>query len=73
MKLNNHEPHNHSEEKSLRHIPNKIKQYLQNLYKSAKCKHISHGAYDKLRSMSWAHNENWRRNHPRSLNKQHKK
>jgi len=73
MKLNNHEPHDHSEQKGLRHIPSKIKEYLQSLYHSVKYKKMSHGSCDRLRSMSWAHGENWRCNHPKSLNKQHKK
>ena len=73
MKLNNHNPHDHSERKEgLRHIPNKIKQYLKDLYRSKKCKSMSHGSYDIMRAMSWGHGENWRRCHPKSLNKHHK-
>jgi hypothetical protein len=72
MKLNNHGPHDHSEQNGLKHIPRKIKQYLQSLYNSRKCKSMSHGSYDIMRSMSWAHGENWRRNHSKSLNKHHK-
>ncbi len=73
MKLHNNGSHDHAEEKSLRHIPRKIKQYLRSLYNSVKCKKMSSGSCDIFRSMSWAHGENWRRNHPRSLNKHHKK
>jgi hypothetical protein len=72
MKLNNHGPHDHSEQNALKHVSNKIKQYMQNLYNSRKCKSMSHGSYDIMRSMSWSHGENWRRNHPKSLNKHHK-
>jgi len=78
MKLNNNEfhdkneAHDHSEQERKRHWPKKIKQYLQNLFNSSKCKSMSHGSYDILRSMSWARGENWRQNHPKSLNKQHK-
>jgi hypothetical protein len=72
MKLNTHGPHDHSEQKEgLRHIPNKIKQYLQSMYNSRKCKSMSHGSYDIIRSMSWARGENWRRNHPKSKGKSH--
>jgi len=73
MKFNKHEPHDQTEQNTFRRLSNKVKQYLQRMYESRKCKSMSHGAYDKLRSMSWAHNENWRRNSQRSLNKQHKK
>jgi hypothetical protein len=33
---------------------------------------MSHGSFDIVRSMSWPRGENWRRNHPKSLNKHHK-
>lgn len=69
MKLNNHGPHDHSEEKSMRHWPKKVKQYLRNMFRSTKCKSMSHGSYDIMRCMSWSRGENWRRNHPHSLNK----
>jgi len=70
---NHHEPEDKVEEKREQRWTQRVKQYLQNLYNSAKWKRMSHGSYDILRSMSWARNENWRRNHPKSLNKQHKK
>jgi len=73
MKLTNHESHDHSEQKGLKHVPKRIKQYLQSLYNSLKYKSMSRGSCNRLRSMSWAHGENWRRNHQKSLNKQHKK
>lgn len=66
MKLDNHGPHDHSQENSMRHWSKKIKQYLRNMYNSTKCKSMSHGSYDIVRSMSWARGENWRRNHPKS-------
>ena len=72
MKLNTHEPHDHSEQKRERRWSQKIKQYLQNIYNSTKCKSMSHGSYDIVRYMSWARGENWRRNHQKSLNKHHK-
>ena len=71
MKLNQ-DPHKHIEQNSLKRFSNKMKQYWQQLYESRKCKSMSHGSYDILRSMSWARGENWRRNHPKSLNKHHK-
>ena len=67
------ESHDHSEQKGLRHWPKKIKQYLKNLYNSKKCKCISRGSYNIVQAMSWPRGENWRRTHPKSLNKQHKK
>ena len=72
MKLPNG-PHDHSEQKNFRNLPKRMKQYLQSLYKSRKCESMSHGSYDIMRAMSWGHGENWRRCHPKSLNKQHKK
>jgi len=73
MKLfNDHDEHNHSEQNSLKHIPNKIRQYLRSVFNSVKSKSMSHGSYDIVRSMSWSRGENWRRTHPKSLNKQHK-
>ncbi|HSC25362.1 MAG TPA: hypothetical protein VLB80_04075 [Candidatus Babeliales bacterium] len=66
MKLHNHEPHDHSEQENSKHLPIKIKQYLQNFYNSKKCKNMSHGSYYITRCMSWAHGENWRRNHSKS-------
>ncbi|HLW73192.1 MAG TPA: hypothetical protein VKR54_04020 [Candidatus Babeliales bacterium] len=72
MKLNHHDQHDHSEQKGMRHWSRKVKQYLQSLYRSKKCNNMSHGSYDIMRSMSWAKGENWRRTHPKSLNKHHK-
>jgi len=34
---------------------------------------MSHGGSDILRMMTCAHGDNWRRNHPKSAGKQHKK
>jgi hypothetical protein len=68
-----HEPHEHqSEQNRERRWSEKIKQYWQNMYRSKKCKSMSHGSYDLIRSMSWAKGENWRRTHPKSVNKNHK-
>jgi hypothetical protein len=72
MKLPNHGPHDHSEQNNERHWSKKIKQYWRNMYRSKKCMSMSHGSYDIVRSMSWAKGENWRRCHPKSLNKHHK-
>ena len=72
MKLTNNDGHDHSQQNGLKRVTNKIKQYIQNMYNSKKCNKMSHGSYDIMRSMSWARGENWRRNHPKSLNKQHK-
>ena len=66
MKLSNNLPHDHSEEKGMRHWPQKAKQYLRNMFNSTKCKSMSHGSYGIVRSMSWARGENWRRNSHKS-------
>ena len=68
-----HDSNDESEGKLSKHIPNKIRQYLRSVYNSSKCKSMSHGSYDIMRAMAWPHGENWRRCHPKSLNKQHKK
>lgn len=76
MKLfnNNHDEHDHSQEKSvIKTVTNKMKEYWNKLYCSNKCKKMSRGSYDIVRAMGWGRGENWRRNHPKSLNKQHKK
>lgn len=74
MKLfNNHHDHEHSEKKQEHGLTEKIRQYLRGVFTSKKCDSISHGSYYIIRSMGWARGENWRRNHPKSLNKQHKK
>lgn len=73
MKIIKNGPHDHSEEKGMRHWPKKIRQYLKNLYSSKKCNCVSRGSYNIIRAMSWPRGENWRRTHPHSLNKQHKK
>ena len=72
MKLPSHEPQDRSEQNNERRWSQKIKQLWQDMYRSSKCKAMSHGSYDIVRSMSWARGENWRRTHPKSLNKQHK-
>jgi hypothetical protein len=73
MKLfNNHGEHDHSEKKETRSFTERVRQYLGNMFKSRKCKSMSHGSYDIVRAMSWPRGENWRRNHPKSLNKHHK-
>jgi hypothetical protein len=72
MKLkNNHHNHAEGEGSLVKHIPNKIRQYLRSVYNSSKCKSMSHGSYDIMRAMSWGHGENWRRCHPKSLKKHH--
>ncbi|HLJ30820.1 MAG TPA: hypothetical protein VKU36_00130 [Candidatus Babeliales bacterium] len=73
MKPKNNLPHDHSQEKGMRHWPKKVKQYLKNLYTSKKCNCMSRGSYNIVQAMSWARGENWRRTHPKSLNKSHKK
>jgi len=62
----------HISDTLFKHIPDKIREYSQAMYKSSKCKKMSHGSYDIIRCMSWARGDGWRRNHPKSLNKQHK-
>jgi hypothetical protein len=72
MKLFNREQQDQVEQNNERRWSKRIKQYWRNLYRSDKCTSMSHGSYDIVRSMSWARGENWRRNHPKSLNKHHK-
>lgn len=74
MKLNNNrDEHDHSQENSImKRIAEKVKQYWNNMYCSNKCKTMSRGSYNIVRAMGWSRGENWRRNHPKSLNKQHK-
>jgi hypothetical protein len=73
MKLfnNHHDEHNHPENQETKttSFTRKIRQYLGNMFKSRKCKSMSHGSYDIVRAMSWPRGENWRRNHQKSLNK----
>ena len=75
MKLfnNNHDKHNHTEQNSvIERVTKKIREYWNSMYCSNKCKKMSRGSCDIVRSMSWPRGENWRRCHPKSLNKQHK-
>jgi len=65
--------HDHSlPEGTFKHTPDTLRQYDHKVYEST-CKKMSHGSADIMKCMSWAHNENWRPNHPKSLNRQHKK
>jgi len=73
MKFPHHGQHNHSEQNNERRWSERVKQYMQNMYRSKKCKSMSHGSYDIVRCMSWSRGENWRRTHPKSLHHQHKK
>lgn len=73
MKLRKEEGHDHTLSGVLfRHIPNKLRSYAHEVYKSKKCKSMSHGSYGIVRSMSWARGNSWRKNHLKSLNKSHK-
>ena len=72
MKLFNKDNHEQREKKEEHTLTERIRQYMRNMFTSKKCKSMSHGSYYILRSMSWAHGENWRRNHPKSLHKKHK-
>ncbi|HLC07065.1 MAG TPA: hypothetical protein VJJ26_02660 [Candidatus Babeliales bacterium] len=75
MKLfnNNHDKHNHTEQSSvIERVTKKIREYWNNMYCSDKCKKMSRGSCDIVRAMSWPRGENWRRTHPKSLNKSHK-
>ena len=72
MKLTNPEPLDRSEQNIERRWSQRIKQYLVYLYRS-KYKKISCGGNNIAKCISWARGENWRRNHQKSLNKQHKK
>jgi hypothetical protein len=64
--INNHNGHDHSEKKEEHKLAERVRQYLYNMFSSNKCKKMSHGSFNILRSMSWARGENWRRNHPKS-------
>ena len=71
-KHNGHDEHDHTQETSiLERVKRKIKNYWNNMYCSNKCKKMPRGSYYITRSMSWARGENWRQNHPKSLNKKH--
>jgi hypothetical protein len=69
IKKNGHE---HSLLNAFNHIPEAVKQYKNRVRESTKYRNMSHGSHDILRSLSWARGENWRNNHPKSLNKSHK-
>jgi hypothetical protein len=71
MKLPNHESHDHSEQKESKGIIKRVKQYWKNLYQSNKLK-MPRGCQNIFRCIPCARNENWRRNHQKSLNKHHK-
>ncbi len=58
--------------KLFKHIPDKLKQYASTMYNSLKCKKMTHGSADIMKIITCAHGENWRRNHPKSLKKNHK-
>ena len=71
-------PHNngHGEQDAenkgvIERLRKKVKNYWKSLYCSNNCKKMSRGSYDIMRSMSWAHGEEWRKNHPKSLHKKH--
>jgi len=71
MKLK--KPDNHGmSDKLFKHIPDKLKQYASTMFNSSKCKKMSHGSCDIMRIISCPHGENWRRNHPKSMKKNHK-
>ena len=60
----------HEQNKSvIERIRRKIKDYWNNMSCSNKCKRMSRGSYCIMRSMPWAHGEEWRKNHSKSLNK----
>jgi S-adenosylmethionine:tRNA-ribosyltransferase-isomerase (queuine synthetase) len=71
MKLKKPENHPMSD-KLFKHIPNKLKQYASMIFNSSKCKKMSHGSCNIMRIITFARGENWRRNHLRSLKKNHK-
>lgn len=57
---------NHFTDYLFKHTPDKVHQYLNSLYRSKKCNHISQGSAEIMKIMTWAHNENWRPNHFKS-------
>lgn len=65
--------HDHSLAGNLfKHVPDTLREYVHRMYRSSKCKNMTQGACDILRMMTRAHGDNWRRNHPKNLKKQHK-
>jgi hypothetical protein len=75
MKLfnNHHDEDSHPEQNGvIERIRRKMRQYWNNMYCSDKCKKMSRGSSNIVRSMSWARGENWRRCHQKSLNKSRK-
>ena len=73
MKLTKHEIHDQAEKNNEHRWSERVKQYVRDMYRSKKCKSMSHGSYDIVRCMSWSRGENWRRTHQKSLNQHHKK
>jgi hypothetical protein len=66
-----HNGHDHTEKKEEKKFTERVRQYIRDMFTSSKCKNMSHGSYYIMRSMSWAHGEEWRKNHRKSLNKKH--
>lgn len=64
--LNNHNGHDHTGHNQEKTLTGRVRQYVRNMFNSAKCKSMSHGSFDIVRSMSWARGENWRRNNQKS-------
>lgn len=67
MKLFNKRPeHDHAERNEEKGFMAKVRQYARHMFGSAKCKNMSHGSFDIVRSISWPRGEEWRRNHKKS-------
>ncbi len=64
---------NHLEQNNRRRWTEKIKQYLDNYYHSRKYKKMSCGSCYIAKCIGWARGDQWRRDHPKSLNKSHHK
>lgn len=51
------------------HYPRELRRWWADFYSSAKNFKMTRGAVNIFKSFSFAHNENWRKNHPRSEKK----
>lgn len=65
--------HSHFTDHLFKHTPDTVHQYWKNLFVSKKCRNMSCGSAEILRLITWAHGDNWRRMHPKSERKHHKR
>lgn len=67
VKKNNHE--HPIPGKLFKHVPDTLRQYAEKAYESLKYKKMSQGSANIFKTVTSARKENWRQNHPKSLNK----